>query len=335
MSSGAAIRSVDTAVGLALQADARRATDALHAVAAEAFTGEEARFRAAMLDRFDRGEPLPVPAESGDELVDVVVEAFRSYWWHALTDRQATETQAARLLDPLGAIVGESVQALDELEPAVIRRLSERRLFALMGVTSPLRELMVWRSQETRMYDVELPEGRHTTRVELLDDFVSLGWSDYATCGRRGTGGWATRDGLFAVVPRYEGGLEGETFRVTFLGHETQHFADLTRYSEMEAWVLEYRAKLVSSYRRSRLASGSSRSSARARAMTPPLRTRTPTGGCLTCFGRGWPWLPGRTSRPSPCEHSRMPPSASSAPTRRGGPVDSVTAVTNRTLPAM
>lgn len=97
MSSGAAIRAVDTAVGLALQADARRATDALHAVAGEAFTGEEARFRAAMLDPFDRGEPLAVPAESGDELVDAVVEAFRTYWWHALTAPHATDAHFSEM----------------------------------------------------------------------------------------------------------------------------------------------------------------------------------------------------------------------------------------------
>ena len=244
-SSRAAIDAVDAAVGLALQADAGGGIDALRHVAAGAFSGGEARFRSTFLERFDRRDPAPVPAASGDELVDAVVDAFRTYWWHALTDRHGADAHAARLLDRLHAVIGEAGETLDGLEPAVRRRLEERHAFALLGETSPLRELMVWRSRETRTYDVVLPEGRHTTRVELLDDFVSLGWSDYATCGRRGTGGWATRDGLFAVVPRYAGGLDGETFQVTFLGHESQHFADLVRFGEMEPWVLEYRAKLV------------------------------------------------------------------------------------------
>jgi hypothetical protein len=78
----------------------------------------------------------------------------------------------------------------------------------------------------------------------LLDDFSSLGWSDFATCHRRGTGGWATTDALFAVRPRYTN-LDGEVFRVTFLGHETQHFADYARFPGLASWELEYRAKLT------------------------------------------------------------------------------------------
>ena len=78
----------------------------------------------------------------------------------------------------------------------------------------------------------------------MLDNFSSLGWSDFATCGRRGTGGWATSEALFAVRPRYAS-IETEEFRVTFLGHETQHFADYARFPGLPQWELEYRAKLT------------------------------------------------------------------------------------------
>jgi hypothetical protein len=103
---------------------------------------------------------------------------------------------------------------------------------------------MLWSTQETRQMRVELPEETHTTKVMVLDDFSSLGWSDFATCGRRGTGGWATTDALFAVRPRYAN-MDGEEFRVTFLGHETQHFADYARFPGLVQWQLEYRAKLT------------------------------------------------------------------------------------------
>ena len=32
---------------------------------------------------------------------------------------------------------------------------------------------------------------------------------------------------------------------MTFLGHETQHFADMARFPDLEPWQMEYRAKLV------------------------------------------------------------------------------------------
>jgi len=80
--------------------------------------------------------------------------------------------------------------------------------------------------------------------VMLLDDFKSLGWGAYATCERAATGGWATDEALFAVVPRYQS-LDAEEFRVTFLGHEGQHFADKARFKDLKDWELEYRAKLT------------------------------------------------------------------------------------------
>jgi hypothetical protein len=89
-----------------------------------------------------------------------------------------------------------------------------------------------------------LPEGVQPVRVEVLDGFVSFGWSHYATCGRRATGGWARADALYAVRPRYTS-LDSEEFRVTFLGHEAQHLADLARFPGMPSWQLEYRAKLA------------------------------------------------------------------------------------------
>jgi hypothetical protein len=146
--------------------------------------------------------------------------------------------EVRRLLDR------NDVADLDAIEPLLAARLRQSGYYSLQGMTGPLRELMLWSAQETREMRVELPEETHTTKVVVLDDFSSLGWSDFATCGRRGTGGWATADALFAVRPRYAN-IDGEEFRVTFLGHETQHFADYARFPDLVQWQLEYRAKLT------------------------------------------------------------------------------------------
>jgi len=90
----------------------------------------------------------------------------------------------------------------------------------------------------------KLTLGSQSVRVSYLDDFLLRGWGYYATCKRRSAGGWATDDGLFAVVPAYES-LDDETFSVRFLAHETQHFADKKTFPNLESWELEYRAKLV------------------------------------------------------------------------------------------
>jgi hypothetical protein len=133
---------------------------------------------------------------------------------------------------------------LNALEPILSRALEREGLYSLQGQTGLLRELMIWSKQEQRIMEAKLPEGAHGVTVMLLDGFKSLGWGAYATCDRASTGGWATESALFAVVPKYES-LDAEEFRVTFLGHEGQHFADKTRLKNLKSWELEYRAKLT------------------------------------------------------------------------------------------
>ncbi|MEE8258105.1 MAG: hypothetical protein V3R20_00290, partial [Sphingomonadales bacterium] len=79
--------------------------------------------------------------------------------------------------------------------------------------------------------------------VNYLGDFVSLGWASFATFGGPSTGGWATREGLFVVTPRWD--LNSEAFRISYFMHEGRHFADYKKYPNLEQPDLEYRAKLT------------------------------------------------------------------------------------------
>jgi hypothetical protein len=114
----------------------------------------------------------------------------------------------------------------------------------LLGRTPPLRELMLWRKTTIDDRTVPLPDGPEVVRVNLLDDFLLRGWAYYVTCGQRSAGGWATDDGLFAVVPAYRS-ITDETFNVRFVAHEGQHFADKRVFKTLESWELEYRGKLA------------------------------------------------------------------------------------------
>ena len=249
-SSPAAIDAVANATGAALQADSARALAALRGVPAGEFAGADLAFRSSMLERFgdDAAEDVPAaliePAVT-ESFARAILAAYRCYWRAALARPAARADEEANLLEALrNLICRQDVVDFDTMEPLVAERLRLAGCHSLQGLTGPLRELLLWTRQDIREYRVALPGGEPTTRVFVLDGFVSLGWGDYATCGRRGTGGWATVDALYAVVPRYAS-LDGEEFRVSFLGHETQHFADLARFPGTPQWELEYRAKLV------------------------------------------------------------------------------------------
>ena len=238
---------LDRATGLALQGDAATAVRALLAVPASAFQGEQASFRGCMIGRFGP-DPTPIAmVETKDPWIDSLITSYRKYWQRALTrpaERVEAEIALRQDVASLLSMTRLSDEDLDKAEDKIKARAKRAGFHMLLGRTQPLRELMVWRKLTVKQQRVQLPEGMHAVKVRYLDDFVVRGWGHYATCGRRSAGGWATEDGLFAVVPAYKS-LSDETFSIRFLAHETQHFADKQKYKHLEGWELEYRAKLV------------------------------------------------------------------------------------------
>jgi hypothetical protein len=242
----AATKAIAESTGILLQGDSQRAIALLEQTPATAFAGADAEYRSCVIGRFRQTTPANDLTAIDEPWVREVLRIYQDYWWRSLQAPSQREAQDAMLFRQLQAQLGQTPATdLDSLEPLLQSALLERGYHAQLGRTLPLRDLMLWRKQETRYYDVELPEGRHRARVELLDDFASRGWGAYARCGRGGAAGWATADALYAVVPAYVDGLDSEAFRVVFLGHETQHFVDQNAYPGIAPWELEYRAKLV------------------------------------------------------------------------------------------
>lgn len=233
---------VGQARGAALQANARRAVELVKEVDAALLPEKERHFVTCIRQRF--AKELPDTA-SEQSFADRALSTYRTYWHSVLLQlvtreagEQRLETELTRLLD------ADAGTRLDALEPMIAKRLKSEGWHSLQGRTGLLRDLMMWKDQDEKVVPVQLPEGEYRVRVNYLNDFKSFGWSHYATCGRSATGGWATDQAIFAVVPRYEN-LDGEEFQVTFLGHETSHFADKSRFPELKSWELEYRAKLT------------------------------------------------------------------------------------------
>jgi hypothetical protein len=231
-----------------LQGDSHRALAALEAVDDDQYIGFDAQYLACMRTRFQRATPPWLAGGIDDPFVRDVLWHYQDYWWHALAEPAQRAKFETMLLTRLQALLGDAAAPaadLDAIEPRLSAALEARGWHVQLGVTSPLREMMLWRKTQMRSYEVELPEGRHKVPVALLDDFAALGWSAYGRCDRGSNGGWATGQQLFAIVPAYRDGLDGEAFRVVFLGHEAQHFADKNRFPGLADWEFEYRAKLT------------------------------------------------------------------------------------------
>jgi hypothetical protein len=228
---------LDHATGLAVQGDAATAVRTLLAVPASSFKGEQASFRGCIIGRFGPDSTPIAMVEAKDPWIDSLITSYRKYLQRALTRPAERVDAEIALRQDVANLLGRTRLSNEDFDKAddKIKPRAERAGFnMLLGRTQPLCELMVWRKLTVKRQRVQLPEGIHAVKVRYLDDFVVRGWGHYATCGRRSAGGWATEDGLFAVVPAYKS-LSDETFSIRFLAHETQHFADKKNLSTLRA----------------------------------------------------------------------------------------------------
>lgn len=181
-------------------------------------------------------------------VVREIAELFQSYWRDALMQTASLDELEERLMSRLDEILvsrgySSALDDEDKLSENVEALIREEGYFAQSGRTPPLLDLMIWTRNETATESVELTDGTYEVDVNYLDDFVSYGWSNFAAFGMTSTGGWAEEDGLYCLCEHYD--LDSERFKLSFLKHETRHYADFKLYPELQASDLEYRGKLT------------------------------------------------------------------------------------------
>lgn len=231
--------------GAALQGDMASALNILDSLDAGRFSNKDSVTAQCIRTTFT----TPPQDEDLPPISRAVLSAYRSYWQVVMLRRTPTKEAEAQLLASLKTILANqgnpdtTFTSLDFASEAARVAITREGLFALAGVTSPYYELMLWKKQSPKTYHVQLPERAIDAHVVFLDSFISLGWAGYATCGLAHSGGWATKDSLFAVLSAYD--TTSEDFRVSYLAHEAQHFSDYGQFPQLEQPELEYRAKLT------------------------------------------------------------------------------------------
>lgn len=241
---------IETARAHALRGEVRQALAVLAELDPTQLSPQDREWVQAFRRRFTPGEEDAADPELQDAFVRGVVACFRDYWRGQMLGAADGPAGERALLEALnehlrGSTSADPAADLDALEGALREELGKRGYHCLLGVVRPFRELMLWQEQEERTFVVSLPERSESepVRVVLLDAFVLLGWTHFATVGQRYTGGWAKADALYCVKQSYD--LESERFRVSYLTHEGQHFADYRRFPDLDQANLEYRAKLA------------------------------------------------------------------------------------------
>src|SRR5205085_6647959 len=113
--------------------------------------------RECLLARFADGK-RPPPA-SGDDLMDTLLDAYRDYWTDSLLKRGDKAALEERLHASVDAarqrLAGALPQPTFALTTQTLQPILEARgFFSITRVPLPYHELMAWRADDTRMYDV-------------------------------------------------------------------------------------------------------------------------------------------------------------------------------------
>jgi hypothetical protein len=232
---------------MALQGDVKAGLAILERIQLDSLSASDRDRCQCLLSRF-RNRTLP-NLELSNPLARDTADIYLKYWRRCLLQEVKVMAANAQLFEDLKACLTDhgkaqnSFSSLDELTDALGPILLADGVHSLRGVTAPYYELMLWKDEETRRYTVELPETTEPVTVVFLSGFILKGWLGFATCDAKHSSGWTTKDTLFCVRDAYD--LQSEGFRVSYLAHEAQHFADLRRFPKLEQPELEYRAKLV------------------------------------------------------------------------------------------
>jgi hypothetical protein len=187
------------------------------------------------------------PTQYSNFINDILI-CYYNYYKDVFWDQIESKDAVTHLVQNLGHVL-HIAGDINELEEIIENKFKEEGYYFLGGETGNFYGPYIWKTMEPQEYQVEILNQTHTTTVNFMDGFISLSWLDYLSAGETGTGGWVTGGGeeLYCVKSKYIGKLDTPQFKISYLKHETQHFADKKIYGKdgVSSKDLEYRAKLV------------------------------------------------------------------------------------------
>lgn len=233
----------------ALQGNVRRILSDLDTLSDLNLYPQELKTKQQYLKRFkEQDEIFTYPTKN--ELLLQLISLYRVYWKEALLQLFPIQTAEKRLLENLeNYLLSQAAEQehKNEIRHNVIayikKILMQNGFYVTNGKTAGFYDLLVWAKETETHYNVVLPGGNTDVTVVFMDSVVTMGWEEFATFGKYFPGGWATDKALYCVRSTYD--TSSENFKISYLQHEGQHFADYKLYPELSGADLEYRAKLV------------------------------------------------------------------------------------------
>ena len=236
-----------------LQGNMNRVLSELDEFPDKELTPEELMIKQKFYDRFRNNKPV-VDFNTADPILQDLLIIYQKYWRSTVLDKEREPEFQETLRDDVISflITQEYYKDSTPINTEKTERhfgedlknyLSLQGYFSATGRTAGIFDLFLWGTENLVKYSVDLPETSVTTTIVFLEDVITMGWEDYASFGKVYPGGWATKEKLYAVGKAYD--TISENFRISYLKHESQHFADYEIFPNLTGADLEYRAKLT------------------------------------------------------------------------------------------
>ena len=213
------------------------------------------KFKTDIVNRFGYEEDRSVYPVNGITQIQELLEIYKDYWrmsflsdnadnsgnYESLLKKRVSDFLSAKFPSETGCI---NINNDDSIDVYLKRYISSKGLHTTgFGKTGKFFDLLVWKNQEDTAFTFSLHGEETGVKVVFMEDFITLGWEEYATLGRYYPGGWATSEALYCVKSAYD--TESENFKISYLAHESRHFADYKLFPKLKSADLEYRAKLT------------------------------------------------------------------------------------------
>ncbi|MGH2666583.1 hypothetical protein [Flavobacterium sp.] len=236
----------------ALDGNPMAAMPLLEAAPAEKIALKDLQFKNNFEKRFRFEEDKSDFLDTRKSKADALLQIYRDYWRSSFLNKEKKNDtlMMKTVVDFLKANFPPAKNLI--LNEDSIDMYQKKYITALgyhstgFGKTGSLYDLLVWKTEKDTIYKLRYDGKKTLVKIYFMDDFVTLGWSEYATLGRYYPAGWATKEALFCVRKAYD--LKSETFKVSYIGHEGRHFADYKLFPKLKgvgSADLEYRGKLT------------------------------------------------------------------------------------------
>lgn len=225
------------------------ALELLNSYSTTALSANDANFKTAFENRFKGPEDKSDFLENREPGITALLKIYQGYWRQALLDNSRSYDsmlieQVAGYLKQHHPPAANLVAHADSIDTYLAGFIKAQHLYTTgFGKTGKFYDLLVWKTQRDTTYSFSLSNERTVSRVILMNDFITLGWEEYATLNKYYPGGWATKEALYCVQKAYD--MNSENFLISYLAHESRHFADFKRFPKLTSADLEYRAKLT------------------------------------------------------------------------------------------